>query len=1116
MFSVTKGRLLLCATAIALAYSSTAYSQSTFATVTGTVADKTGAIVPKATIKATNLATNIRATTVSNDDGDYTLPQLKEGTYSLTVEAPGFKQFVVDNVELAARDTRRIDATLEVGTSATTVEVKGGATLIETETARIEDLKTEAQLKAVPLNTRALWPILTLTPGLVQGADTSHVRFSGSRANEENWSVDGTSFSDGVDNTQMGPIANKIESYQEVKVDLANNSAEFGTLGQVTVITKSGTNNLHGAIFDYFYTPAFRARDTFALAGYSTRWHFPGGSVGGPVYIPKVYNGKNKTFFFYSYETSEGNGTASTLNPTVPVAAWRQGNFSNISQIIYDPTSGMPFPANQIPSSRINSVSQKIQDQFYPMPNYGNVNDPTATGNFRQDITVPWSSNWFHNVRVDHKISDKDSIFGRYSRSGNPDHYYDDNLPTIPQALDSRYDQMVTVSYTHIFTPTIVNEFRWGSALNNDPNTPGINGLQETKALGIQGLAPNLPNLPGLLNVNFYDLGIQPIAESQYTNPGYRNHREDFQELFSWFRGKHSLKFGFAVNRIEWDDYTAPTDLFGSVSFSNRFTGLGQPNAGNDYADFLLGIPTTSSRSFPPLPNVRNRWEYDFFATDEFKVSPRLTLSLGARYQVHPAWHENSDQISNFDINTGQIIVPDGGVSKVSPLFPTSFATIVGASKAGYPSNLIATDKHDIAPRIGAAYRPFGDKTVFRAGFGVFYDVAPFWDYSIGGEPFVEGQPAYNNPLVNPGVVFPNVFPAAGAPGPTSAGLPKAVNPNLRIPYSLQYNFTIERQIGKTGLRASYIGTDSRQGYYEYNINSPVPNAQLYIDKPRRFPQYGDIMYLTNGAGHRYNGLTLMGQRQLAAGLLWQFSWTWARDIYDEDYNWDLSGQYYILEDPLNRQRDVGPSKDIPTSRITSNLLYELPFGRGKHFASGASRITNLAIGGWQMSAVFVTFSGQFLTPLWSGPDPTGTTFTDSSSPAYVTIRPDVTQNPNLPSSQRSINQWYNVSAFTAPQLGSFGTSGRGVVIGPGLINLDTGIQKQFLFFPEAQSGPAPRLWFEFSGTNIMNHPNYSNPSMYVNQGGAGVITSDGGVNGRSTGDQSGARVLRLGLRFEW
>src|SRR5688572_18678927 len=289
------------------------HGQTTFATITGSVTDPSGAAVPGATVVATHTTTNSQTTAQSNDAGIYTLGQLREGQYSVRAKAAGFKEFVATNVELISRDYRRLDISMEVGAVETAVEVTAGATLIETETARIADTKTAEMLKSIPLNTRGIWAFLSLSPGVLQAGTGSTIRFAGSRGNQSHWAIDGITFSDGVDETQIGPLANYIESYQEIKLDIANNTAEFGTIGQVTLISKSGTNNFHGNLFDYYTTPWFRARNPFQAARGTGVSHTPGGSAGGPVYIPKLYNGKDKTFFFFSFETGRGSPNPANL-----------------------------------------------------------------------------------------------------------------------------------------------------------------------------------------------------------------------------------------------------------------------------------------------------------------------------------------------------------------------------------------------------------------------------------------------------------------------------------------------------------------------------------------------------------------------------------------------------------------------------------------------------------------------------------------------------------------------------------------------------------------------------------------------------------------------------------
>jgi hypothetical protein len=576
------------------------------------------------------------------------------------------------------------------------------------------------------------------------------------------------------------------------------------------------------------------------------------------------------------------------------------------------------------------------------------------------------------------------------------------------------------------------------------------------------------------------------------------------QDHFSWFRNRHNLKFGFNLLRAEYDSYGASGDLFGNMRFSNRFTG-------HPYADFLLGIPTTVSRAFPTPRTDRNRWSSDIYALDDFKVSSKLTLNLGVRYELHFPWRDNRNLFSIFDITSGQIVIPDGAMAEVSPIFPKSYVGIAEASQVGLPSSLVRMDKNNIVPRVGLAYRPWGNNTVFRAGWGMFYDVVPFiYGLTSGGVPFVLDEPAFTNPTANPQVILPRVFPATSTGGPSTVSIPSAMDPNYTTPYTMQYNFTIERQQWNTGFRFSYVGTAGRQAAWSYDYNSPVPDGRPYIEKPRPFPNYPSIYYITNGAGHQYNALTIEATRHMFKGLYLQSSWTWARDLYDMDYNWDYDLPAYTSENPFDRARERAPSVDIPTHRWNTNWIYELPFGRGKKFASGVSRWANLAVGGWAISGIYSAQSGQFLTPHWTGPDPVGIAYTESD-PADVTIRPDILRNPNLPKDQRSIYRWFDPSAFAPPPEGRFGTSAKGVIKGPGVNVWHMGFHKDFIFHEQK------RLRWEMTATNIFNHPNWSNPATDISDTeGVGIISGVGEVSGDSTGDQPYVRSFRMGLRFQW
>ncbi len=1067
-----------------------AVAQTTLGTITGVVTDPTGASIAGVAIEATHAATNYVYSTASNEVGQYTLSTLREGEYTLRARVAGFKEFLVQNIQLAARDVRRIDLRLELGSLESAVEVTAGATLIETETARIGDSRDSRVLRDLPLASRGMLDFVAITPSVGRSSSTeAQRRYGGGRANQSDAQIDGISIADGRGGNTISPLLGYIESYQEARVDVANNSAEFGPIGMVTLISKSGTNDLHGSLFDYYSTPWFRARDPFSPERPAGVRHWPGGSVGGPVVLPKIYSGANRTFFFFSIETSRGSAAQNLLNPTVPLSSWRSGDFSGLapSTVVRDPSSGnTPFPENRIPTARLNPVSLKFQERFYPLPNFG---DPAVfrSQNYREVKTRPFDPNNYWTTRIDHRFSSRASIYGRYTWQRSPNSAYDGNLPAIGMRWNQRDTRGAAVSLTYSVRPTLLNELRWGLSYNDNPRNGPLKGKEVVRDLGLQGLADDLPDINGLFAVSFSGLGVTGVTQTVWRHPGAYSLTHQFQDQASWFRGRHTVKAGFVLGRTAYRDWQAAAALFGSATFSNRFTG--QP-----YADFLLGLPSTSSRAYPPLMIDQWRWSYEAFLVDQFKISPRITLEAGLRYEQRETWTDSEGRQSIFDVASGKIVVTDGSLNKVSPLMPRGYVGVVEAKDVGLPgATLLKTDKNNFAPRLGLAWRPWGSGTVLRSGYGLFYDTVPVGP-NVGGVPFRIDEPAFTNPVGAPVVVLPRVFPASVA-GPQTVSLPGTTRPDLRFPYSMQWNFTVEHERWSTGFRLSYVGTNTRQGEWTYDMNQPIADTRAYVDKPRRFPTYPAVNYRTNGAGHQYHALTSEVQRHLARGLFYQASWVWARDIGDLERGENPEYAY-------DRRRERAVWQDIPTHRITSAMIYELPF------AKEGGRFLRTVAGGWQLSGMFYYDSGQFLTPLWNGPDPTGTRYTTSRTAPQVNIRPDILRNPNLAGDQRGPDRWFDVAAFGRPAAGSFGTSAKGVIRGPNSKVLHLGAYKTFVFYERV------RLRFELTSTNVPNHPNWDNPETNISSlATAGTISSTGGV---AQYDEAGPRSFRAGVRLEW
>jgi len=1068
-------------------------AQSTFATITGAATDPTGAAVPGVAVEARDKATGYVYRAVTNDQGQYTISDLRNGTYIVRAKLQGFQELTVDNIVLTGLDNRRVDLALQVGSVDTVVEVSGGATLIETESARIADVKDRETLRALPLTLRRAWDYFTLSPQVNKTAVGFQVSFAGSRQNQGAANIDGTTIARSGGGYASGPLLDRSESFEELRMDISGTSAEFGTVGQTTLISRAGTNDFHGTFSDYYSTKFFRVRNPFATqraTGVSHRLTF---AAGGPVILPKLYNGRNKTFVFGTLEIGTGSPSVAQLNQTVPLPAWRSGDFSGLAAPIRDPFGGnAPFAGNRIPAARINATSRAFQDRFLALPNFGDPNTFFAN-NYRELRVNQVAHQPTLTLRADHRFNDKTFIYGRLTKvDWNLDNW--EALPTIKDRFRRwRTLRAATIALTHTFRPNLLNESRWGTSFDDLPNRSRIDGKALVAELGIRGLAPDLPSAGQIPRIDWVGLGLSPIAVIGDCVPCGRDLIQQFLNHTSWFRGSHNIKVGFQMFWGFANEIRQGAGLFGNATFNNIYTG-------HTYADFLLGVPATLSRNFPAIEPRRYNYTYAGFVHDEWKATRRLTLNLGLRYQIYPGWREENGRQAIFDVASGNIVVPDGALSRVSPLMPTGYVGVIEASKAGYGSAaLIRPDKNNFAPRFGFAYRPWDNNTVVRGGYGIYFDAAPSGPAAGSTVPFNIAEPAYTNTAQNP-LTLPTFFPPTTGGGPATVALPPAYRPDLRIPFSMQYSLTLERQQWNTGFRMTYTGTNTRQGVYRWDINQPLPDGQFYVDKPRRFPRYPGIGYTDNGAGHQYHGLSIEVERRRYKGLHYQIYYTVAKDIQDLENNESPENAY-------NRAAERGTWGALPRHRWMGNVIYDLPVGKGKPFGSGMGRLGDAILGGWQLSAIYIYETGGAVTPLWTGPDPTGTRFTNGRTRPTVTIRPDRIADGRL--DNPTISRWFDVSAFAAPPVGRFGNSGKGVIYGtPGNVLHGT-IAKHFMIKERA------RLRLEFLGTNVLNHPNYMNPNMVINAvGTAGVVTATMDRNAKF--DSAIPREMQAQLRLEW
>ena len=796
-----KNVLLACAIA---AIGASLFAQTTVSTIRGSVTDPSGAAVAGASIEITDLGTGVRRSVPSSATGEFEIADLARGTYRLSATSPGFKTFIADNVILESTQIRRIDVVFELGAVGSEVMVRADAAVITTDTAKIAGSFTNKRFDDAPWVGDGRNPQLVMTtlPLVQSSGGIYNIQLAGLPNSQVQTGIDG------VPGDGSSLQASNIHVMQEVQITTGNNSAEFSRAANISLATKSGTNGFHGRAAYWHQNSALSARGFFDARKAKNLFHTMEAELSGPVR-------KDKTFFFTSWTGQRWPSSTYYLRD-VPTAQMRQGDFSQLLSLarpvtIKDPLSGIPFPNNVIPNARLNATALKVQDNYLPAPNLGGSG--ALASNF--GFLFPHPTDLFRwdsiEERIDHHFSDKNTITGHYLTS-KPLYVLAGTYPAFTWTR-IRNSRTLSIQDTHVFSPAVVNTFRWGlyqpNVIDGDEvsGTKPLNGNDVVKDLGIQGVNPKGLSAMGFPRIDI--TGYQSLRQQ----PGglLQNDKSwDYADSLTWAKGRHVLRVGTEFRPQSQLSGSVPEQTYGYFTFNGSFTGYGA-------ADFLLGMPYSSQRLDPLTNRTLLDSELGIYAQDTFKVNQRLSLDLGLRWDRFGAANYEDGLIYNWDPATGNVIVPSEAANSISPLYPTSTIKIVNGNAHQNPS------WRNFAPRIGFAYRPFGDTFVLRGGYGVYTETLGRFARAQGGGPYQISETFFNAvqdgaPLFS----FPNPFPAgAGSiPSQSVSGFPSDTE-NGRIH---QFNLTVEKQLKDVGFRLSYMGSRSRSLNYNIQINKPQPS----------------------------------------------------------------------------------------------------------------------------------------------------------------------------------------------------------------------------------------------------------------------------------------------------
>ncbi|MGA7521308.1 MAG: TonB-dependent receptor [Acidobacteriaceae bacterium] len=1039
----------------------------------GRVADSSGAVVPDASVTVTNNATGVTVKSKTNGDGQYTVPFLQPGDYTIVVEHAGFVTVRRMGVHLEVDQKAGIDFELKPGGETQTVEVTSEAPLLQTQSASTGETIGTKTIVTMPLNGRDYTQLVTLSAGASKNSYSragNGFSLNGSQTFENTMLINGIDNNDyilGADSANINAITPSIDAIQEFKVETSNYSAEYGRSagGIVSVSIKSGTNAVHGDAFEFLRNTVLDANDFFANRAGKPRTPLHrnqfGGTIGGPIL-------RNHSFFFVGYEGQRQTSDQAGFT-TVPIGQEATGNFGSIP--IYNPADVVngqrqEFQSNTIPSRQLDPVGLKLA-ALYPAPNYPSVANPGAVNNYA--YTQGLTSNFDRiDSRFDEQIGSHDSAYVSFNRgtvftetgsvfappgNGNPVGAGQTTGP-FTQPIHA---YTIMGSETHIFTANLVNEFRLGYT-HNDSNQLPLSSQPLFQQFGINGIPPS----PGLTGLPFFSItGFSTLGDRTFAPNPKLVQVSQGNDTLSWAKGKHTITMGGEM--LFTHNYAGTSDVQrGYLVFTGQFTsqtpGVG---TGSALADLLIGQTQSATLSTALQGRLRSTY-MGAFVNDSWRVAPKLTLNLGLRYDLQTPMSERDNRMSNFVLDSS------------SPQYGTLVQAKNGSTVDRTFSNL---DTTDFAPRVGISYQAT-PKTVVRGGFGIFYGGLGFQAIAQAGSanpPYFFSVPVVSaTNAATSSLVLQKGFPS-GFLNPASVVNPSLYSQarNYPMPAEDEWNVAVEHELPfNSALTVTYVGNSTSHIMGDNDVNAPPPGPGAVAAR-RPFPGYGEIVYQGDYDHSTYHALQVGFTKRYTGGLSVLSNFTWAHAIDNVHNNEDNVGGGYP-QNPNDLQAEKGDSGlDVPLD-YTASVIYALPFG-ASHGWLAVSRLGRQIAGGWQLGGIFTADHGYPLTPSVS-PDPANTTTPE---------RPNRTCSGYLSYQQRSISHWFDTACYTVPAPYTYGDSARGVIWAPGVVSLDALIDRTFTFTEHY------RLEFRAESFNVANSAHYAAPSVAVGTAQVGTVSND-------------------------